>query len=323
MGKKARERREKWAKINEAREIEGLVKRARLYDKMRALHNQHPLEYWLDTGNPWGANLVLPSGGEAVFVIDEINYTSTAREIIRRFDNSAMDESVFLLNRDIPIKPPFDTMWVEFNWSSIAGLRDIPIQFTASFGAYIQCNGSDEEEEEEEQGDYYTMLIAPMRYWNSTKKIDVIDSPPMMLLDKEGRYLSLDTWWREPNESWLYLALILNALRFINCKNITWIDNEPNGIDSLKFERHYHIPLANYKTLAIKMDERRYAQGEQQQQFDVMPLHLRRGNFAHYSDDAPLFGKYTGTFWRPATVVGNAKNGVVVKDYKVKPPADE
>ncbi|MCA0455678.1 MAG: hypothetical protein LCI00_17005 [Chloroflexi bacterium] len=45
----------------------------------------------------------------------------------------------------------------------------------------------------------------------------------------------------------------------------------------------------------------------------------RRGNFATYTDDKPLFGKYTGTFWRPATAVGEVKNGVVIKDYEVQP----
>lgn len=50
-----------------------------------------------------------------------------------------------------------------------------------------------------------------------------------------------------------------------------------------------------------------------------MPMHIVRGNFAHYTEDKPLFGKYTGTFWRPAHVRGSADVGTVYKDYKVKP----
>ena len=49
-----------------------------------------------------------------------------------------------------------------------------------------------------------------------------------------------------------------------------------------------------------------------------MPLHLRRGSFARYTEDAPLFGKYVGTFWRPHTTVGDRKQGEVVKDYQVE-----
>lgn len=32
--------------------------------------------------------------------------------------------------------------------------------------------------------------------------------------------------------------------------------------------------------------------------------HIVRGHFATYTDDAPLFGKYTGTYWRPAHARG-------------------
>lgn len=46
-------------------------------------------------------------------------------------------------------------------------------------------------------------------------------------------------------------------------------------------------------------------------------LHICRGHFAHYGDDKPLFGKYTGTFWRPMHARGKVEQGVVVKDYKI------
>jgi hypothetical protein len=47
-------------------------------------------------------------------------------------------------------------------------------------------------------------------------------------------------------------------------------------------------------------------------------LHIARGHFAHYTEDRPLFGKYTGTFWRPAHVRGSADFGTVKSTYKVK-----
>lgn len=50
-------------------------------------------------------------------------------------------------------------------------------------------------------------------------------------------------------------------------------------------------------------------------------LHLVRGSFATYTTERPLFGKVTGTFWRPAHLKGKPEAGVVVKDYRViKPP---
>jgi hypothetical protein len=50
-----------------------------------------------------------------------------------------------------------------------------------------------------------------------------------------------------------------------------------------------------------------------------VPLHLVRGHFAHYSDDHPLFGKYPGTFWRPAHFAGNRNDGMSRKTYTIQP----
>jgi hypothetical protein len=55
---------------------------------------------------------------------------------------------------------------------------------------------------------------------------------------------------------------------------------------------------------------------------------LRRGaallvrHFAHYTEEAPLFGKYTGTFYIPMHVRGRAEQGAVVKDYRVLAPSE-
>lgn len=54
-------------------------------------------------------------------------------------------------------------------------------------------------------------------------------------------------------------------------------------------------------------------------------LHICRGHFATYGDDAPLFGKHVGTFWKRMHIRGVAKEGMVAKDYKigeVKPHED-
>lgn len=45
-----------------------------------------------------------------------------------------------------------------------------------------------------------------------------------------------------------------------------------------------------------------------------------RGHFSTYTEDRPLFGKVSGTFWVPSHVRGSAKQGVVVSDYNVKAP---
>jgi hypothetical protein len=46
-------------------------------------------------------------------------------------------------------------------------------------------------------------------------------------------------------------------------------------------------------------------------------VHLCRGHFATYTDQAPLFGKYVGRFWIPPHARGDRARGIVIKDYEV------
>lgn len=112
--------------------------------------------------------------------------------------------------------------------------------------------------------------------------------------------------------------MALWVLSVCHCKNVALVDALPDTQASQLHEKHFGIPLTKYKTLRIKPMGKRSNSDPKEYQ-DLMPLHLRRGNFATYTEDAPLFGKFTGTFWRPATVVGSEKNGAVVKDYEVAP----
>lgn len=49
-------------------------------------------------------------------------------------------------------------------------------------------------------------------------------------------------------------------------------------------------------------------------------LHICRGHFAHYTADAPLFGKHVGTYYIPMHTRGSLAKGRVVKDYNVLTP---
>jgi hypothetical protein len=48
-----------------------------------------------------------------------------------------------------------------------------------------------------------------------------------------------------------------------------------------------------------------------------LPLHLVRGHFKHYSDEAPLFGKYTGWWWWTPQLRGSVHHGIVDKNYRI------
>lgn len=50
--------------------------------------------------------------------------------------------------------------------------------------------------------------------------------------------------------------------------------------------------------------------------------HIVRGNFATYTDEAPLFGKYTGTFFRPSHARGITGDTPKPKNYRIVLPEE-
>lgn len=105
------------------------------------------------------------------------------------------------------------------------------------------------------------------------------------------------------------------SISLMHCKNIELVDEPMSRQVRRRKERKGEVV---YKVLAIEPFK-------QQVRRQVMPgeseikkaLHICRGHFATYTDKKPLFGKYTGTFWRSMHVRGNAEQGKVVKDYTV------
>jgi hypothetical protein len=121
---------------------------------------------------------------------------------------------------------------------------------------------------------------------------------------------------KEDSSPLITMAECVFTLALLNASNVGLVNHEPDPVVNAAYKLKFGRGLTHYKTLAIRtLNQRGYADPKDYQ--GLMPLHLRRGNFAHYTDAAPLFGKYTGTFWRPATLVGEEKRGIVVKDYKI------
>ena len=115
----------------------------------------------------------------------------------------------------------------------------------------------------------------------------------------------------------LYLLMLpaCLAISFSHCKNVKLID-EPLSRQQRRMKERKGGTY--YKVLDIepfKQQVRRETQpGESQLQ---RALHICRGHFATYTEDKPLFGKHTGTYWKPMHVRGNRASGKVEKDYQV------
>lgn len=108
------------------------------------------------------------------------------------------------------------------------------------------------------------------------------------------------------------------AMSFAHCKNVsTTTHKTPSKV--AKKRRKQGKPIGvTYKTLVIDgMKEVLRTEGGVEKNGLKKALHICRGHFATYTEDKPLFGKVTGTFWKPMHTRGSKKRGEVRKDYKV------
>lgn len=107
------------------------------------------------------------------------------------------------------------------------------------------------------------------------------------------------------------------TLAFMNCKNAILESIEPNAHENKRRAKHGKLPLMRYHVLKIKPFGQRSDSEGQGGSHASPALHIRRGHFATYTDAAPLFGKYVGTYWKDQMLVGKKSNRVVVKDYEM------
>lgn len=111
------------------------------------------------------------------------------------------------------------------------------------------------------------------------------------------------------------------AISFMHCKNVVTTVNEPPAKLSKAYQKRRGVPLVKYYTLEIEpMKQVLRREGQSEKTGLKRALHICRGHFAHYSPDKPLFGRVSGTFWKPAHVRGSLSEGAVIKDYEVKEP---
>ena len=129
----------------------------------------------------------------------------------------------------------------------------------------------------------------------------------------------------------LFPSVAVNSFAFLHCKNVKQLDITATHGPGAKWCRRQRVPEVTYKTLLIpgftyegRIVNSNGELGERVDESTDRRMHIVRGHFATYTADKPLFGRAdtgVGKFWHPAHVRGNLKQGAVVKDYEVVPPA--
>lgn len=147
--------------------------------------------------------------------------------------------------------------------------------------------------------------------------------------DNRGTLTSVDMTTAMRSDVDPFIALDVNsfrrallALAFCHCKNVVRRDVTDSLAPPAKWLRRQKVPEIRYHVLDINpMKEVLRTEGGIESNGLKKALHICRGHFVTYTEERPLFGKVTGTFWKPSHVRGNAERGIVDKDYRLRSPA--
>lgn len=157
-------------------------------------------------------------------------------------------------------------------------------------------------------------ILLPCMYYreNGNEKIGYYAVPPD---EKERKQLNM--------LQVLILRAIHSFMEIINARNVYLeLVEPPNRLNKKRLKKG-KIPIFRHHILKV-------AVGPVRKKSDytsiapvagAMPVHLCRGHFRYVSEEKPMFGRSGcyGRFWIPAHVRGNKKNGILTKDYLIKP----
>lgn len=169
---------------------------------------------------------------------------------------------------------------------------------------------------------FYPLTLST-RYINDDGSVHLFDGRPRQVIRTFGT-AGMD--WATRKESTVVAGRLMEypfllASSFMHCRNVRLMKDEPPPRLSRRHERKHGFPLtARYTLLIDPMRKVLEREGEASGGGLPKALHICRGHFKTYTEEKPLFGKRTGTYWWPQTVRGAKKHGEVVKDYAVKAP---
>jgi hypothetical protein len=126
--------------------------------------------------------------------------------------------------------------------------------------------------------------------------------------------------WGDQCAQLIFPALM--ALSFMHCKNVSLDPIAPPEKLSRGHLKRYGRPLVSYGELRIDpirkvLERQREGVGGSLRK----ALHLCRGHFKTFTNDAPLLGRATGTYWWAPHMRGAESAGVALRDYRVEAPS--
>lgn len=236
---------------------------------------------------------------------------------------------------DFPVVvPPVNPLWIEFRATqrilSTAGVEDWPADGPRAWAWLIVSDDI------RDRGDEYGWTVNFYPFLHYADQRGVVPPPYMRFLhlrtdggafdphEKEGSWgIATDgdeRHLRHFREDGAVFFPALLALSFMHCKNVAQREVAQPAFERQVWRKKHKRPLVRYKVLDIDPMKRTLAsEGGSETGGLKKALHICRGHFVTYTEEKPLFGKVSGTFWKPQHIRGSKKEGLVLKDYRVHP----
>jgi hypothetical protein len=234
------------------------------------------------------------------------------------------------------LAPPFDRFWVEFQRSPVHNFEDIH-----GWGVLVESQQEPMSSRDSDGTPRWTLRLS---VFLELRKGTVMGPVFIFLagLSEDGTFLRHadgDIWWagtvpemtaRMPEDALQEYAaqvvhLVVPALLTISlmhCTNVETETIEPPPKLSRKHEKRHGRPLVRYQVLDVEPMRRILDEHGATDTGLRHALHISRGHFKVFTEDAPLFGKHAGTYWWSPHIRGDAAEGVNVNDYRIHAPGD-
>ena len=225
--------------------------------------------------------------------------------------------------RDIPVMPPYPEVWMEWSYHTPkagtwpqAALVSHEIQ-TVTIEPWYHLQSPDGVPWLGAMATF-KLLLDGNGVWKGVAEVTTNEDLIRKVVAFDGANESTKVLTSSRARAEIEARVVLHTLMMLNCRNVSLADppRRPKALRR-KAERRGE-PEIKYKVLRITAPGSSNAMTEGKDEVRRnLRLHMVRGNFATYTPERPLFGRVTGTFWRPAHVRGKRKHGIVVKTYQV------
>ena len=264
--------------------------------------------------------------------------TAIVADNVAEYLYSGTDQDYWSLETDFPnLAPPFELFFVEWTEPQYVLTRDSGRQRIPARrrnGALFAC--ADSRTVADNEAARGCRWVENIWLWSeSARAADLLglmtikvgaDGGPVRF-SEQGYFRAMinpELTTRPPAE--LFISLVQPALLtvcFLHCKNVHMETHTPPAPLAKKHRLRYGRPPVVYKTLVIEPLKRILRnEGSADEVGLRRALHICRGHFKDYTERG-LFGKVHGVFWWPDHLAGTLRSGLVKKEYKVRPPAED